>query len=171
MPDGVSLTPPPIDWVRTWMPVKSASGAAACQLAMSCALAPLPGKRLYQVAGAAAGAGRLLNPVSMATSRTLTVAGRLDCAEFTVGGAGKLIVNVLGTLATATTSATGVAATVVATGPTTYVDGSISEYNAVITGTWVARKGGLSPKQIFNTRDVDEVGAFLAERRRARLSS
>jgi len=48
---------------------------------------------------------------------------------------------------------------------------SISEYNAVITGTWVARKGGLSPKQIFNTRDVEEVGEFLAERRRARLSS
>ncbi|HEV7242217.1 MAG TPA: helix-hairpin-helix domain-containing protein [Thermoanaerobaculia bacterium] len=44
---------------------------------------------------------------------------------------------------------------------------SVSEYNAVITGTWVARKGGLSPKQIFNTRDVGEVEDFL-EGRRAR---
>lgn len=42
---------------------------------------------------------------------------------------------------------------------------SISEYNAVITGTWVARKGGLSPKQIFNTRDVDEVSEWLEQRR------
>lgn len=45
---------------------------------------------------------------------------------------------------------------------------SIAEYNAVVTGTWVARKGGLSPKQIFNTRGVDEVAEFLAERKRAR---
>lgn len=42
---------------------------------------------------------------------------------------------------------------------------SISEYNAVITGTWVARKGGLSPKHIFNTRDVDEVAEALKARR------
>jgi DNA polymerase (family X) len=42
---------------------------------------------------------------------------------------------------------------------------SVSEYNAVITGTWVARKGGLSPKQIFNTKSVDEVEEFFAERR------
>jgi DNA polymerase (family 10) len=45
---------------------------------------------------------------------------------------------------------------------------SIGEYNAVITGTWVARKGGLSPKQIFNTRSVEEVAEFLATRRRLR---
>lgn len=45
---------------------------------------------------------------------------------------------------------------------------SITEYNAVITGTWVARKGGLSPKQIFNTKSVEEVGEFLAARRQAR---
>jgi DNA polymerase (family 10) len=38
---------------------------------------------------------------------------------------------------------------------------SISEYNAVITGTWVARKGGLGPKQIFNTRDVEEVAEWF----------
>lgn len=47
---------------------------------------------------------------------------------------------------------------------------SISEYNAVITGTWVARKGGLSPKHIFNTRGVDAVAAALqgrGERKRA----
>jgi DNA polymerase (family 10) len=43
---------------------------------------------------------------------------------------------------------------------------SIGEYNAVITGTWVARKGGLGPKQIFNTRSVDEVAEFLASRRK-----
>ncbi len=42
---------------------------------------------------------------------------------------------------------------------------SVSEYNAVITGTWVARKGGLSPKQIFNTKGVDEVAELLAARR------
>lgn len=42
---------------------------------------------------------------------------------------------------------------------------SVSEYNAVITGTWVARKGGLGPKQIFNTREVEEVAEYFAERR------
>ncbi|HEY0159761.1 MAG TPA: PHP domain-containing protein [Thermoanaerobaculia bacterium] len=41
---------------------------------------------------------------------------------------------------------------------------SIGEYNAVITGTWVARKGGLSPKQIFNTKSVEEVAEFFAAR-------
>ncbi|MGZ5443709.1 MAG: helix-hairpin-helix domain-containing protein [Thermoanaerobaculia bacterium] len=41
---------------------------------------------------------------------------------------------------------------------------SVSEYNAVITGTWVARKGGLSPKQIFNTKGVDEVEEFFRKR-------
>jgi len=43
---------------------------------------------------------------------------------------------------------------------------SVSEYNAVITGTWVARKAGLSPKYIFNTRSVEEVEEFLEGRRR-----
>lgn len=42
---------------------------------------------------------------------------------------------------------------------------SIGEYNAVITGTWVARKGGLSPKHIFNTKGVDEVAEALKARR------
>jgi DNA polymerase (family X) len=41
---------------------------------------------------------------------------------------------------------------------------SIGEYNAVITGTWVARKGGLSPKQIFNTKSAEEVAEFFAKR-------
>lgn len=43
---------------------------------------------------------------------------------------------------------------------------SVSEYNALLTGTWVARKGGLSPKHIFNTRDAEEVGEWLAKRKR-----
>lgn len=42
---------------------------------------------------------------------------------------------------------------------------SISEYNAVITGTWVARKAGLTAKQIFNTRSVEEVADWLDRRR------
>jgi DNA polymerase (family 10) len=42
---------------------------------------------------------------------------------------------------------------------------SISEYNAVVTGTWVARKAGLSPKQIFNTKSVEEVEELLRKRR------
>ncbi|HYO77514.1 MAG TPA: PHP domain-containing protein [Thermoanaerobaculia bacterium] len=42
---------------------------------------------------------------------------------------------------------------------------SIGEYNAVITGTWVARKGGLSAKHIFNTKSVDEVAEFFDSRR------
>jgi DNA polymerase (family 10) len=45
---------------------------------------------------------------------------------------------------------------------------SVGEYNAMITGTWVARKGGLSAKQIFNTRGVDEVAEWLDARRDAR---
>jgi len=45
---------------------------------------------------------------------------------------------------------------------------SIGEYNAVITGTWVARKGGLSAKHIFNTKSVDEVEEFLESRKNLR---
>jgi len=44
---------------------------------------------------------------------------------------------------------------------------SISEYNAVITGTWVARKGGLGPAQIFNTKDVDEVAEWFAAKKKS----
>jgi len=47
---------------------------------------------------------------------------------------------------------------------------SIGEYNAVITGTWVARKGGLSPKHIFNTRGVDEVEEVLKARRKRKTA-
>ncbi|HEV2721260.1 MAG TPA: DNA polymerase/3'-5' exonuclease PolX, partial [Thermoanaerobaculia bacterium] len=32
---------------------------------------------------------------------------------------------------------------------------STAEYNALVSGTWVARKGGLSPRDIFNTRQVE----------------
>lgn len=42
---------------------------------------------------------------------------------------------------------------------------SIHELSYVISGTWVARKAGLAPKQIFNTRPVDEVAEYLARRR------
>jgi len=45
---------------------------------------------------------------------------------------------------------------------------SIGEFNAVITGTWVARKGGLGPKQIFNTRGVEEVAEWLEGRKTRR---
>ncbi len=44
---------------------------------------------------------------------------------------------------------------------------SISEYNAVITGTWVARKGGLGPGQIFNTKSVEEVAEFFSSRKKS----
>jgi DNA polymerase (family X) len=43
---------------------------------------------------------------------------------------------------------------------------SIREYGALLTGTWVARKAGLGPKEIFNTKSADEVAEFLAERKR-----
>jgi histidinol phosphatase-like PHP family hydrolase len=42
---------------------------------------------------------------------------------------------------------------------------SIHEYAALISGTWVARKAGLTPKEIFNTKPVDEVAAYLKARR------
>jgi DNA polymerase (family 10) len=43
---------------------------------------------------------------------------------------------------------------------------SIGEYNAVITGSWVARKAGLTAKEIFNTRTVEEVEEFLTARKK-----
>ena len=43
---------------------------------------------------------------------------------------------------------------------------SVNEYNALITGTWVARKAGLSKKEIFNTRDADEVAEYFAARKK-----
>jgi DNA polymerase (family 10) len=48
---------------------------------------------------------------------------------------------------------------------------SIHEYAALISGTWVARKAGLSAKEIFNTKKVEEVAEFLRARKSAALSS
>ena len=42
---------------------------------------------------------------------------------------------------------------------------SIREYNALTTGTWVARKAGLSPKEIFNARTAEEVEEHFKQRR------
>ena len=44
---------------------------------------------------------------------------------------------------------------------------SIREYNSLISGVWAARKAGLSPREIFNTRPVDEVAEYLSSRGRA----
>lgn len=42
---------------------------------------------------------------------------------------------------------------------------SIHEYAALVSGTWVARKGGLTAKQIFNTQPVEKVDEYLKKRR------
>ncbi|HSP35204.1 MAG TPA: PHP domain-containing protein [Thermoanaerobaculia bacterium] len=42
---------------------------------------------------------------------------------------------------------------------------SIAEMSHVISGTWVARKAGLTAKHVFNTRSVEEVEEWLAARR------
>ncbi|HUP48669.1 MAG TPA: helix-hairpin-helix domain-containing protein [Thermoanaerobaculia bacterium] len=42
---------------------------------------------------------------------------------------------------------------------------SIAELSHVISGTWVARKGGLTARQIFNTRSVEEVEEHFARRK------
>ena len=42
---------------------------------------------------------------------------------------------------------------------------SIHEYAALISGTWAARKAGLSAKEIFNTKPVEEVAEYLKVRR------
>jgi DNA polymerase (family 10) len=44
---------------------------------------------------------------------------------------------------------------------------SINEMANVITGTWVARKAGLTAKHVFNARPYDEVSDYLAKRRKA----
>jgi len=41
---------------------------------------------------------------------------------------------------------------------------SIREMSHVISGTWVARKAGLEPKLIFNTKPVDEVEEWLRKK-------
>lgn len=43
---------------------------------------------------------------------------------------------------------------------------SVHEYAALISGTWVARKAGLSAKEIFNTKPLEEVSEYLKERRK-----
>lgn len=42
---------------------------------------------------------------------------------------------------------------------------SVAEYNAMISGTWVARKAGLTAKEIFNARPLEEVEEWLEKRR------
>jgi DNA polymerase (family X) len=42
---------------------------------------------------------------------------------------------------------------------------SVHEYAALISGTWVARKAGLSAQEIFNTKPVEEVAEYLKARR------
>ncbi|MGZ8830323.1 MAG: hypothetical protein ACXW2Q_08090, partial [Thermoanaerobaculia bacterium] len=44
---------------------------------------------------------------------------------------------------------------------------SVAEMSHIISGTWVARKAGLTPKQIFNTKGVEEVEEWLKARPRA----
>jgi len=46
---------------------------------------------------------------------------------------------------------------------------STRELNYVTSGTWVARKAGLSAKEIFNARPVEEVAEYLAARRQRAL--
>ncbi|HKO03003.1 MAG TPA: PHP domain-containing protein, partial [Thermoanaerobaculia bacterium] len=48
---------------------------------------------------------------------------------------------------------------------------STREMDYVVTGTWVARKAGLSAKQIFNARPLEEVADYLAARRKHAMSS
>lgn len=45
---------------------------------------------------------------------------------------------------------------------------SIAELSHVISGTWVARKAGLTPRHIFNTRGVEEVEEHFRQRKEAR---
>lgn len=42
---------------------------------------------------------------------------------------------------------------------------SIAEMQYIVTGTWVARKAGLSPKHVFNVRPLEEVEEYLTTRR------
>jgi DNA polymerase (family 10) len=42
---------------------------------------------------------------------------------------------------------------------------SVSEYDHLVSGVWTARKGALTPAQIFNTKSVEEVEDYLAKRR------
>jgi histidinol phosphatase-like PHP family hydrolase len=42
---------------------------------------------------------------------------------------------------------------------------SINELSHVISGTWVARKAGLTSKQIFNAKPVEDVEEYFAARK------
>ncbi|HXG57801.1 MAG TPA: PHP domain-containing protein [Thermoanaerobaculia bacterium] len=44
---------------------------------------------------------------------------------------------------------------------------SIAEFRHVVSGTWVARKGGLTAKEVFNARPADEVEEYLRKRKGA----
>ena len=46
---------------------------------------------------------------------------------------------------------------------------SIHEYAALVSGTWVARKAGLTAKEIFNTQPVEKVEEYLKKRRQKAL--
>jgi DNA polymerase (family X) len=48
---------------------------------------------------------------------------------------------------------------------------SIAELSHVISGTWVARKAGLTARHIFNTRGVEEVDEWLTGRRKTATAS
>jgi DNA polymerase IV (family X) len=45
---------------------------------------------------------------------------------------------------------------------------SVHEYAALISGTWVARKAGLTAKEIFNTQPLEKVEEYLKSRRAKR---
>jgi DNA polymerase (family X) len=46
---------------------------------------------------------------------------------------------------------------------------SIHEYAALVSGTWVARKAGLTAKEIFNTQPLEKVEEYLKKRRQKAL--
>ncbi|MHB0969107.1 MAG: DNA polymerase/3'-5' exonuclease PolX [Thermoanaerobaculia bacterium] len=48
---------------------------------------------------------------------------------------------------------------------------STREMGYLDNGTWVARKGGLEPEQIFNTRPVEEVADYLRARRKRAIAA
>jgi hypothetical protein len=98
-------------------------------------LAPTPSALEMNVTVASGATYTLLDNVSMATGRTMSITGRLNADTFTIGGAGNVTVTgssvVIGngTLGTATTSASGLGATLINTGINTFAD-AIIEYNA-----------------------------------------
>jgi hypothetical protein len=98
-------------------------------------LAPTPSAFEMNLTIASGANYALLDNISMATGRTLSVTGRLNADTFTIGGAGNVTVtgsSVVvgnGTLGTATTSASGLGATLINTGVNTFAD-AIIEYNA-----------------------------------------